>query len=203
MEKVRKAFGRVQYNSPVILTYTLLCFAVLLLNLVTAGWTNVHLFSVYSSSWADPLFYIRLVGHVFGHADFAHFFNNFIIILLAGPMLEEKYGGKSMAVMIAGTAVVTGLVHVLVSDARLLGASGIGFSFILLSSFVNLRRGRVPVTLLLCVAVFIGREVVNGIAAADNVSQLAHIVGGLCGAAFGFLMNREKLIPAGGAAEIE
>jgi len=194
MEKVKKVFGRVQYNSPVILTYTLLCFAVLLLNLVTAGWTNVHLFSVYSSSWADPLFYIRLVGHVFGHADFSHFFNNFIIILLAGPMLEEKYGGKSMAIMILITAVVTGLVHVMVSDTRLLGASGVGFTFILLSSFVNLKRGRIPVTLLLCVAVFIGREVANGLLSADNVSQLAHIVGGLCGAAFGFFINRDKLL---------
>jgi len=194
VEKVKKAFGRVQYNSPVILTYTLVCFAVLMLNVVTKDWVNLHLFSVYSSSWADPLFYIRLVGHVFGHADFAHFFNNFIIILLAGPMLEEKYGGKSMAVMIVITAVVTGLVHVLVSDARLLGASGIGFSFILLSSFVNLKRGRIPVTLLLCVAVFIGREVANGLLSADNVSQLAHIVGGLCGAAFGFYINRKKLL---------
>jgi len=195
MEKVKAFFGKVQYNSPVVLTYTILSFAALLLNMLTNGWTNIHLFSVYSGSLTDPLFYVRMIGHIFGHANFEHFFNNFIIILLAGPMLEEKYGAKSMVLMGLITALVTGIIHVLVADTRLLGASGVGFTLILLSSFVNLQRGKVPVTLVLCVAVFIGREVANGIMIADNVSRLSHILGGLCGAGFGFFANREKLLP--------
>jgi len=194
MDKVKKLFAKVQYNSPVVLTYTLLCFVVLLLNMLTRGWTNNYLFSVYSGSLKDPLFYVRMLGHIFGHANFEHFFNNFIIILLAGPMLEEKYGSKNMIAMGLITALVTGIIHVLIADTRLLGASGVGFTMILLSSFVNLKRGRIPVTLLLCVVVFIGREVANGIMVADNVSRLTHILGGLCGAVFGFYVNKDKLV---------
>ena len=200
MEKVKKFFGKIQYNAPVVLTFSLLAFAVLLLNMLTNGWTNTYLFSVYRGSPADPLFYLRLFGHVLGHANFEHLVNNFIIILLAGPMLEEKYGGKRMVVMIVVTALVTGLIHVIFApQVGLLGASGVGFMMILLASFVNLKRGKIPVTLILCVIVFIGREIAGGLTQGDNVSQLTHILGGLCGAAFGFFVNREKLAAPGAA----
>ena len=56
-----------QYNSPVILTFFLLSLGVLFLGQYTGGWTTTHLFSVYRSSLKDPLFYIRLFGHVLGH----------------------------------------------------------------------------------------------------------------------------------------
>ena len=198
LEKVKRFFGRVQYNSPVILTFSLLAFAALLLQAITGGWTDNALFSVCrnNGSLADPLFYVRLFGHVLGHFDFEHYVNNFIIILLAGPMLEEKYGSKRLALMIVITAFVTGLIHLLFAspNTALMGASGIGFMMILLASFVNLKRGRIPATLILCVVVFIGREIVSGLATADNVSQLTHILGGLCGAAFGFFVNKEKFL---------
>jgi len=193
MDKVKKALMRVQYNSPVILTYTLISALALALGKLTGNWTTTHLFSVYSGSLLDPLFYLRLVGHIFGHADFSHFFNNFIIILLAGPMLEERYGAKRMVYMCLVTALITGVFHAITADTALLGASGVGFMMILLCSFVNLERGRVPMTLILCIIVFIGREVVDGVAQTDNISQLTHIIGGVCGASFGFLVNYDKL----------
>ena len=201
MDKVKKFFGKIQYNAPVVLTFSLLSAAVLLLNAITSGWTNTYLFSVYRSSLADPLFYIRLFGHVLGHANFEHFVNNFIIILLAGPMLEEKYGSKRMILMLAVTAFVTGLIYVIFAPrVGLLGASGIGFMMILLASFVNLKRGKIPVTLILCVVVFIGREIASGLTTDDNVSQLTHILGGLCGAAFGFFANKDTLMADGTSA---
>lgn len=46
---------RVTYNSPVILTYTLVALLALGLNALTGGWTNAHLFSVYRCSLLDPL----------------------------------------------------------------------------------------------------------------------------------------------------
>lgn len=48
---------RLEYNSPVILTFSLLCVLVLLLDSWTDGWTTGHLFCVYRSSMKDPLFY--------------------------------------------------------------------------------------------------------------------------------------------------
>ena len=51
-----------------ILTFFLLSLLVLFLDQWTGGWTTMHLFCVYRSSLKDPLFYIRLFGHVLGHA---------------------------------------------------------------------------------------------------------------------------------------
>ena len=63
---------KLQYNSPVILTFFFLSLAALALGELTGGWTTFHLFSVYRSSLTDPLFYVRLVGHVLGHSGYAH-----------------------------------------------------------------------------------------------------------------------------------
>jgi membrane associated rhomboid family serine protease len=152
-------------------------------------------FAVYRSSFADPLTYWRLFSHVLGHADYSHFIGNFMIILLIGPLLEERYGSKWLVIMMVVTAFITGVLHVIISDGMTvkLGASGILFMLILLSSFTNLQRGRIPITLILVLGIFIGREVVAVVGADvdNNIAYLSHIVGGLCGAAFGFFANTE------------
>ena len=89
---------KIRYNSPVVLTFALLSMAALLLNRLTAGWTNAYLFSVYRSSLADPLFYFRLFGHVLGHANWAHYSGNMVLLLLTGPMLEEGTNTVSIGI---------------------------------------------------------------------------------------------------------
>lgn len=183
---------RIHYNSPVILTYTFLSLGVLVLGELTDMASTRLLFSVYRSSMLDPLFYVRLFGHVLGHANWEHFFSNFVIILLVGPMLETKYGSKNMVIMIAVTALVTGILNIVLFNTALLGASGIVYMLIILSSFANIREGSIPLTLLLVVAVYIGREVITGLAQRDNISQLTHIAGGLCGIFFGFTKKNPR-----------
>ncbi len=184
-------FKRIQYNSPVILTFALLSLFALLLGRITNELSTVLLFSVYRSPLSDPLFYLRLFGHVLGHVDFPHYFNNFILILLVGPMLEEKYGSKNILIMILVTSLATGVVNVVFTSNQLLGASGIVFMLILLSSFVNLQKGMVPFTLILVIIIFIGQEVLNGLTKSDNISNYTHIVGGICGAISGFVINNK------------
>ncbi|MCL2236536.1 MAG: rhomboid family intramembrane serine protease, partial [Defluviitaleaceae bacterium] len=171
---------------------------VLVLGSITDGGSTLLLFSVYRSSPADPLTYIRVFGHVFGHTDWGHFFNNFLILLLIGPMLEERHGTKNMIYVIAFTALITGLVHIIFSpNTVLLGASGIVFMFMVLAGFTNLRSGRIPLTLILVVVLFLGREFVDGVRFDDNVSRVTHIVGGICGAGFGFFLNKDALKKTG------
>ena len=79
-----------------ILTFFLLSLLVLFLDQWTGGWTTMHLFCVYRSSLKDPLFYIRLFGHVLGHAGWEHFLNNMLLLLVVGPPMEEKYGSKAL-----------------------------------------------------------------------------------------------------------
>ena len=100
---------KLSFNSPVILGFTFVCLAVLLLDKITGGWTTNNLFSVYNSSFINPLTYIRFFGHVLGHAGWDHFIGNIMLLLIVGPLLEEKYGSLNILFVILSTALVTGL----------------------------------------------------------------------------------------------
>ena len=133
--------------------------------------------------------YIRLLGHIFGHANVDHLVSNLLYILLLGPMLEEKYG-KRLIIVILSTAAVTGIVHNLLSpNTMLLGASGVVFAFIILASITGNEEG-IPVTLIIVALLWIGSEIYTGITTADSVSQLTHIVGGLTGGIIGLAFKK-------------
>ena len=188
-----KGLKKIQYNSPVILTFALISLVALGLNYLTHGATNKLLFSVYRSSPLNPLTYLRMFTHVLGHANFSHYVGNFMLILMVGPMLEEKYGSSKMIFMILFTALITGLINIaFFGNVALLGASGIAFMFILLSSFVNIEKGRIPLTFILIAILYIGNEIITGVFTSDNISQLAHIIGGVCGCIFGWGIDPER-----------
>ncbi len=176
---------KIQYNAPVILTFTFVCAAVLALDgLLLPG--LMSFFTVYPvMNFANPIDYVRLFSHAIGHGDWGHLVGNFTFILLIGPILEEKYTSGKLLTMMFITAFITGVLNVLFFSSGLLGASGIVFMLILLSSVVNLQRGKIPLTFILVVLLFLGKEIIN-IFANDNISQFAHIIGGICGAFFGF-----------------
>ena len=73
---------RFSFNSPVVICFTAVCFLALALGWVTKGWTTNALFSVYRSSWVSPLTYVRLFGHVLGHANWEHFIGNIMMLLM-------------------------------------------------------------------------------------------------------------------------
>lgn len=190
---MREQKFKVSFNSPVILGFTLICFAALILGTLTSGRTNIMLFSVYRSSLMNPLTYIRFVGHIFGHAGWEHFIGNIMLILVVGPLLEEKYGSSNMLFVILATALVTGIVNfVLFPHVRLLGASGVVFALILLSSFTSMKEGSIPLTFILVAVLYIGQQVYEGIFVNDNISNLTHILGGLVGAGLGYALNKNK-----------
>lgn len=91
---------RLSFNSPVILGFTLACFIVLILDKVTGSASTRAFFSVYRSSLASPFTYIRFFGHVLGHASWDHFFGNIMMLLVVGPLLEEKYGSANILFVI-------------------------------------------------------------------------------------------------------
>lgn len=176
-----------QYNAPVVLTFALVSLLVLILGTLTDGASTQKLFCVYRSSFLDPLTYIRAFTHVLGHANLSHYTNNMLLLLLLGPILEEKYGSKLMLEMILLTALVTGIVNNIFFSTGLLGASGIVFMMIILASMASAQEGRIPLTLIVALVIYLGQEVVDGLFTKDNVSQLTHIIGGICGVFFGRL----------------
>lgn len=190
------SFGRVKvsFNSPVILGFIIISFLALILSWMTGGVVNHLFFSVYHSSLLDPLTYIRFISHIFGHAGWEHFIGNIMLILIVGPLLEEKYGSSNILFVILVTALITGLVHyILFPHIQLLGASGIVFAFILLSSFTSIKEGTIPFTFILVAAIYLGEQVYQGLFLHDNVSNLTHILGGGIGAGLGYFMNKTKM----------
>ncbi len=184
---------RITFNSPLVLCFALSCTLVTLAGILTGGSSSALLFSTYRASFRDPLMYLRLFTHVLGHSGFVHLMGNMAYILLLGPALEEKYGWRKLLLVICVTALITGLIHnLLFPQTILLGASGVVFAFILLTSFTELGDREIPLTFILVAVIYLGQQIWDGIMEKDNVSNLSHIVGGLVGGGAGFLLNRRK-----------
>lgn len=184
---------RLSFNAPAVLGFVTLCVIAQIISLLTGGQSNRTLFSVYRPSMGDPLTYVRLFTHVLGHAGISHLLGNMAYILLLGPILEEKYGWKNLLTVILVTAFVTGVIHNLFFPrTMLLGASGVVFAFILLTSFTGFREGEIPVTFILVAVIYIGQQIWSGITVRDNVSNLSHIIGGVVGSGAGYLLNVKK-----------
>ncbi len=180
------------YNAPATLTFALISLCALLLGHFTGGAATVKYFCVYHSSLADPLTYLRFFTHVLGHADLEHFTNNIILMLVLGPTLEERYGSRTVLFTIVFTAFVSGLVQwIFFPQTALLGASGIVFMMIIMASLGGMRGGGIPLTLVFVFVVYVGGEIYNGLVLSDNISQMTHVVGGICGAVLGIWIRRK------------
>lgn len=185
---MKKKF-QIYLNAPITLGFVALCIIATLLGEVSNGKATYYLFSTYRSSLLNPLTYLRLFSYIFGHANFAHLFSNLIYILLLGPILEEKYQTKLIGI-IALVAFSTAIIHNIFFADRLLGASGVVFAFILLASITG-ERGGIPITLILVAIIYLGEEVLTALTVQDDISQMAHILGGICGALLGLSLKNK------------
>ena len=176
----------IKYNAPVVLTFTLISILVMIINqflldnLISFWFTASANFSPYSFR-----FWITLFSHVLGNISWSQLFSNLAFILLLGPILEESYSSGSLVIMIILTALITSVLNILVFKSIILGAGGIVFMMILLASFTNFSKGELPLTFVLVLIIYLGREIVNSFDT-GNISEFAHIVGGFCGSLFGF-----------------
>ena len=194
MTKTR--FNKMHYNSPLILTFALVSFVVLILDAFTAGASTFRFFTLLPTSLFDPMLYVRMLTCTLGHANWEHFVGNFTIILLVGPAMEERYGYKSLLKMMIITAFITGFIHFAL-NMQVLGSSGIAFMLIILSSITNIKKGYIPLTLVLILFIFIGREVQFMFSTDTNISHIGHIAGGICGAVLGYKVSSEKITVEG------
>ena len=181
---------KLKFNSPVILGFSLLCVAVFVLDKVMVG-TLMPYFTLGNVNTSSALSLLTLFTHVIGHGSIEHLMGNLTFILLLGPIVEEKYGDSRTLFMMLITALVTGILNLLFFHTGLMGASGIVFMLILLVSFTNTKSGEIPVTFILVALLFIGKEVIESLNT-DQISQFAHIIGGVCGSVFGFATRPGK-----------
>jgi membrane associated rhomboid family serine protease len=179
---------RLKYNAPVVLTFPFISLAVLVLSATIMPSLTVNWFMAPGKGSFSPgrlQSWVGLFTHVIGHFNWEHFINNFTLILLIGPILEEYYGSLALFYMMLITALVTGILNAVFFSTSLLGASGILFMMILLASFTNINKGEIPLTFILILVIYLGGELVNSFSK-NNISEFAHIMGGFCGSLFGF-----------------
>ncbi len=183
---------KIRYNSPVVLTFSLICIAVFVLDLIFSIGSNGETGPITQKffmlrgyfDYTNPLDYLRLLSYTMGHSNQAHIMGNMSIFLLIAPIMEEKYGSRNVLIMMFSTALVTAFFQLLLFNSGLLGASGIVFMFIVLVSFADARKGTIPLTFILVVLFYVGTEILHSLQN-NQVSEYAHIAGGVMGAIFG------------------
>jgi membrane associated rhomboid family serine protease len=180
---------RITFNSPVVLIFSAVCALIYLMS--SDAIMNNWFVLVPEWDLNNPRWYFRIFSHILGHASMEHLMGNLALFLLLGPIVEEKYGSKNLLAMILTTAIITGFIHIAFFNVGLLGASGVVFMLILLVSMVNFKNKQIPLTFILIVVIYIGKEVM-GTFEDDNISNSTHIVGGFVGAMFGFLLAGKK-----------
>ncbi|MBQ0050994.1 MAG: rhomboid family intramembrane serine protease [Treponema sp.] len=186
---------RISYNAPVTLTFVLLCSFILLIDKTLLGGKFIPAFFTAPAhsglengfNPSSVMHYIRLFIHVLGHSDWNHLLGNLSFVLLLGPLLEERYGSKILCLMFLVTALVTGVLNACLLKTPLYGASGIVFMMIVLASITNIEKNVIPLSFILVVALYLGREIIT-VPKTENISTIAHIIGGVCGSLFGFLV---------------
>lgn len=181
--------SKLDYNAPVILTYFFICLVILIIDKLSHGKFSETFFTTYKNdSLLNPLTYFKLISHSLGHADWDHLYSNFIKILLIGPLIEEKYGSINLLIAMVLTSLTIGIVNKLLGKGEILGASGIAYMLIILSSFANMENGKIPITLTLIILFFVVDEVIKLLRRKkDGISHLGHVTGAICGIVLGIL----------------
>lgn len=189
---------KIDYNAPVVLTFALICTAVYILNYIFGGDVDKNpngligsFFVLQGWQWNSWLNYIRMFTYTMGHGSISHLVGNMSIFLLIAPIMEEKYGSRRILMMMLITSLVTAIFQLLLFNSGLLGASGLVFMFIVLVSFADAKDGTIPMTFILVVLFFLGQEIIGSMRQ-DNISQYAHIAGGILGGVFGFSAQSTK-----------
>lgn len=184
---------KISYNAPVTLTFALISAVVLFLDTFLNNTLIPAFFTCPGNAQCSVPFditnaldYARMLLHIFGHKDWNHFLGNMAFILLLGPVIEERYGSKILTLMMSVTAFVTGILNACFSPVPMFGSSDIAFMMILLTSFTSISKSEIPLSFILILILYIGREIL-GTGKEENIATLAHIAGGLCGSLFAFL----------------
>ena len=197
MQAKKGRLPKITFNSPVILSFVFICFVVQVASTFTGGASTAAFFSSSPFNLANPLTYPCLITCIIGHANWDHLFSNMGYILILGPLLEEKYGSFDLMLIMLASALAASISNLVLLGTGIAGASGVVFTFLLLSSITGLRDGEVPLTFLLVAVFYLCQQLYGAIFVGGNISYLGHIAGGVVGAIVGFMMPVKEKTTSG------
>ena len=137
---------------------------------------------------SQPLSYLRLFLYVFGFSSPQLLVTDLIFIMLLGPAIEERYGSVVIAIMMAVSALFSGVLNACFCKTSLRGASCIIFMLIFLNSFMSLSKKKIPLSFIMVICMYIAREFFEK-TSSGIVGILICLAGGLCGSLFAFLTS--------------
>ncbi|GKX29887.1 hypothetical protein SH1V18_23670 [Vallitalea longa] len=187
---MKNLLNKIEYNSPVVLTFALLATGVFFIDEIIPI-DIINTFFVYRGGFS-VMSLIQMILWPLGHASIDHLLGNITLILLIGPMLEEKYSSKTILILIIITTIIIGVFQVIILNSGILGASGIVFMMIVLTSFTNMKDGKVPLTFICIAILFLAKEIYNGLFVVNNISELGHILGAVVGIGYIFIIQKNK-----------
>lgn len=191
---------KIKVNAPVTIAMTMLCLLFVVItqqvlkhfsiNLVEKTFSAVgNAKSAVPFNFKNPVHYLRILLHVFGHSNWIHFSCNFSLILILGPILEERYGSPAIIIMSSVAIIVSGLLNACFFTSAIMGADSIVFMMILLSSYAALTKGEIQIPVVMLFILFICMEFFMEISGGiKDIAKISQLAGGICGSMFGFLV---------------
>lgn len=184
---------QIDIDAPLTISFCCLCIVIQLFHGLL-GESFIFYFTVPSYSHFSVysvVSYIRMLTHVAGHSSWDHLFHNLVNILLVGPSCEHHFGGLVMIKIVVLSALASSVAFVMYGprNSYQLGASGVVFTLILLSSLARVRRGYVPLTFVCQAVIWCTKELVGVFFYNDRVSHIAHLSGAIVGTAAGYYFN--------------
>ena len=185
---------KIVVNAPVLLSFVLLCTLLHIISMVFPGLPEILGVDDRFTEFWNPFTYISLFSHVLAHSSWTHLQGNMIHLLLVGPSVEHAFGSKNLLLIILLVAFSSALVHIAVGGLYTyqLGASGVVFACILLSSLVTASHGTIPLSFVIVATWWIGDEIIKFLFSGDGVSHHAHLTGGMVGTMAGYYIHRQR-----------
>jgi membrane associated rhomboid family serine protease len=185
---------KLSVEAPVIVSYVFACVFLHILNITIAPGISRWLGVRDAFSPFQPMQYLRLVTHIFGHENMAHLRGNMTHILMVGPSAEEVFGSQNMVFIMLAVAISSGFGHIVLgpTNTSQIGASGIVFALILVNSLVSAKVGRIPISFVLTAMLWTSDEMWGLLFANDQISHSAHLIGAAVGTAAGYYIQSGK-----------
>ena len=139
----------------------------------------------YPFSFSDPTSYFRIFLHIFGSVDFFKC-SLYLCLYTFIPNAERDYGTIPLVLMIALSAVFSGVLSACFSVNPVSGIDPVIFLLFFLNIFANLSKKKIPVlqfavlALLLAIKLAVPEK-------PDYIAVLIQMAGGLCGSLVSFL----------------
>lgn len=196
MSRKSKSKISVLYDAPVTVTFALIVIFVFLVDgaIFKGNLSAKYLLAPTAANGANPfsfkipLSYIQVLFHVVASVEQTALLSNVIIILLLGPILEEKYGSVIIGLMMVLSALLSGVLNASFCLVGSSGADSIVFMFVLLNSYLSVSKKKIPLSAVIVLILFISGEFFaknpNGF-----IGILVNIAGGLCGSLLAFLTS--------------